>query len=44
MTTMAMNPIQFQPGLSLTGFLDQYGTQAACARALRGFYPVFADS
>lgn len=32
---MAMNRIQFQPGLSLAGFLDQYGTQAACARALR---------
>ena len=32
---MAMNRIQFQPGLSLAGFLEQYGTQAACARALR---------
>lgn len=32
---MAMNRIQFQPGLSLAGFLDQYGTEAACARALR---------
>ncbi len=31
---MAMNRIQFQPGLSLAGFLDQYGTHAACARAL----------
>ena len=32
---MAMNRIQFQPGLSLAGFLEQYGTEAACARALR---------
>lgn len=31
---MAMNQIQFQPGLSLPAFLDQYGTQAKCARAL----------
>ena len=30
---MAMNRIQFQPGLSLAGFLQQYGTEAACARA-----------
>jgi transposase-like protein len=34
-TTMVMNRIQFQPGLSLVGFLEQYGTEAACARALR---------
>lgn len=32
---MPMNRIQFQPGLSLAGFLDQYGTEVACARALR---------
>jgi hypothetical protein len=32
---MAMNRIQFQPGLSLVDFLDQYGTEVACARALR---------
>lgn len=32
---MAMNRIQFQPGLSLAGFLDQYGTEAACAQALK---------
>ncbi len=32
---MAMNRIQFQPGLSLAGFLDQYGSEAQCARALR---------
>ena len=32
---MAMNRIQFQPGLSLAGFLQQYGTEAACTRALR---------
>jgi ribosomal protein L37AE/L43A len=31
---MAMNQIQFQSGLSLPAFLDQYGTQAKCARAL----------
>jgi transposase-like protein len=39
---MAMNRVQFQPGLShgdflrssLPAFLKQYGTQAACARAL----------
>ena len=27
---MARNPIQFQPGLSLPAFLEQYGTQAQC--------------
>ena len=32
---MAMNRIQFQPGLSLAGFLQQYGTEAACTRGLR---------
>jgi hypothetical protein len=32
---MAMNRIQFQPGLSLADFLDQYGTVVSCARALR---------
>lgn len=32
---MAMNRIQFQPGLSLAGFLEQYGTEVLCARALR---------
>ena len=32
---MAMNRIQFQPGLSLAGFLQQYGTEASCTRALR---------
>jgi hypothetical protein len=32
---MAMNRIQFQPGLSLADFLDQYGTEVSCARALR---------
>lgn len=24
---MANNPVQFQPGLSLTKFLDEYGTE-----------------
>lgn len=32
---MSVNRIQFQPGLSLAGFLEQWGTEAACARALR---------
>ena len=32
---MAMNRVQFQPGMSLAEFLDQYGTEVACARALR---------
>lgn len=32
---MPMNRIQFQSGLSLAGFLEQYGTEAQCARALR---------
>jgi type I restriction enzyme M protein len=27
---MARNPIQFQPGLSLPAFLEQYGTEAQC--------------
>lgn len=27
---MKMNPIQFQPGLSLNKFLEQYGTQEQC--------------
>lgn len=31
---MAMNPIQFQPGLSLREFVAQYGTEAKCRRAL----------
>lgn len=32
---MAMNPIQFQRGLSLPEFLQHYGDEAACERALR---------
>lgn len=32
---MAMNRIQFQPGLSLPAFLRRYGTEAACEQALR---------
>ena len=32
---MPMNRIQFQPGVSLADFIDQHGTEAACARALR---------
>ncbi len=31
---MAMNAVQFQPGLSLPEFLVQYGTEAKCRRAL----------
>jgi hypothetical protein len=31
---MAMNMIQFQSGLSLREFLDRYGTEAKCRRAL----------
>jgi hypothetical protein len=31
---MAMNPIQFQPGLSMLAFVEQYGTEAKCYRAL----------
>ena len=31
---MAMNPIQFQPGLSMTEFIGLYGTEAKCRRAL----------
>ena len=31
---MATNRVQFQPGLSLRSFLEQYGTEAACEHAL----------
>ena len=31
---MAMNRIQFQPGLSLPAFLEQFGTEAQCETAL----------
>ena len=31
---MAMNRIQFQPGLSLPAFVEQFGTEAQCADAL----------
>jgi hypothetical protein len=31
---MAMNRIQFQPGLSLPAFLGQFGGEAQCAAAL----------
>jgi len=31
---MAMNPIQFQSGLSMVAFVEQYGTEAKCRRAL----------
>lgn len=32
---MAMNPIQFQRGLSLPDFLARYGTESKCRQALR---------
>jgi ribosomal protein L37AE/L43A len=32
---MAMNRVQFQPGLSLAEFLRQFASEAACRRALR---------
>lgn len=32
---MAMNRVQFQHGMSLPEFLAQYGTEAACSRALQ---------
>jgi len=31
---MAMNRIQFQPGLSMPEFLKGYGTEAQCEQAL----------
>ncbi|MDP3977109.1 MAG: IS1595 family transposase, partial [Pseudomonas sp.] len=31
---MAMNRIQFQPGLSMPEFLKRYGTEAQCAATL----------
>jgi hypothetical protein len=34
MATMAMNRIQFQPGLSMPEFLKGYGTEAQCEQAL----------
>lgn len=37
---MAMNRIQFQPGLSLPAFLEQFGTEAQCEAALeKGRWP-----
>jgi hypothetical protein len=32
---MAMNRVQFQPGLSMPEFLQRYGTEAQCAAALQ---------
>jgi len=32
---MAMNRVQFQPGLSMPEFLQRYGTEAQCATALQ---------
>jgi hypothetical protein len=31
---MAMNRIQFQPGLSMPEFLERYGTESQCEAAL----------
>ena len=31
---MAMNRVQFQPGLSMTEFLDRYGNEGKCEAAL----------
>ena len=31
---MAMNPIQFQPGMSLSELFEQYGTEPQCEHAL----------
>lgn len=31
---MAMNPVQFQPGLSMMEFMDRYGTDEKCETAL----------
>lgn len=35
---MVRNPIQFQPGLSLLAFLEQYGTEGQCRIADRRDY------
>ncbi|MCG6860044.1 MAG: transposase, partial [Chromatiaceae bacterium] len=32
---MAMNRIQFQPGMSVFEFFDQFGTEAQCEAALQ---------
>ena len=31
---MAMNRVQFQPGLSMAEFMDRYGSEASCEAAL----------
>ncbi|OLK39446.1 transposase, partial [Xanthomonas oryzae pv. oryzae] len=31
---MGINIVQFQPGLSLSEFMDRYGTEAKCYRVL----------
>ncbi|MCL1553098.1 transposase, partial [Xanthomonas nasturtii] len=31
---MGINIVQFQPGLSMSEFVDGYGTEAKCYRAL----------
>lgn len=37
---MAMNFVQFQPGLSKVEFMQQYGTEAKCCRALAAGLPL----
>ena len=34
---MAMNRVQFQPGLSMHAFMDLYGTQEKCEAAVIGW-------
>ena len=34
---MAMNRVQFQPGLSMHRFMELYGTQEKCAAAVIGW-------
>lgn len=34
-STMSVNAIQFQPGMSLVEFLGRFGTEPQCAEAIR---------
>jgi len=36
---MSINPVQFQPGLSMAEFIARYGTEAKCYRALYKWRP-----
>ena len=31
---MSINAVQFQPGMSMSAFIQRYGTEAKCYRAL----------